>query len=102
MSGRIARFLAHSLLAAVIALLLVLAASYLNLSWVREAVNARRWRDKGQLQLRIGEYPSAALVAAIDAVDRGDNARQADDWERRKRDDEARAEQAKRDRENGR
>lgn len=40
MSGRIARFLAHSLLAAVIALLLVLAASFLNLSWVREAGGA--------------------------------------------------------------
>jgi hypothetical protein len=74
---------------------------YARLPWVHDAVTARRWRDKGQLQLRT-EYPSAALVAAIDAIDRGDNARQVDDYERRERDRQDAAEEAKRAREHGR
>jgi hypothetical protein len=74
---------------------------YARLPWVSDAVVARRWRDKGQLQLRT-EHPSAALVAAIDAIDRGDNARQVDDYERRERDREAAADEAKRAREHGR
>jgi hypothetical protein len=74
---------------------------YARLRWVHEAVNARRWRDKGALRERVG-WPSTALIRAIDLVDRGDNARQIDDLERQKRDSEARAEEAKRARDNGR
>jgi hypothetical protein len=73
---------------------------YLRLPWVHEAIAKRRWRDKGQLQLVTGN-PSRALVRAIDAIDRGDNERQADDYKRRERDREAAAEEAKRARENG-
>jgi hypothetical protein len=73
---------------------------YLRLPWVREAVAARRWRDKGQLELRVG-YPSAALVRAIDLIDAGDDARQYDDIKRRERDRKDAADEAKRARDHG-
>jgi hypothetical protein len=74
---------------------------YTRLPWVRDGVAARRWRDKGSLRDRVGPYPSLALVRAIDVIDASDAARQHDDYERSKREREAEAERAKRDRENG-
>jgi hypothetical protein len=58
-------------------------------------VAARHWRDKGALRERLG-WPTLAMVKAIDAIDAGTAARDRDDYERRERDREAAAEQAKR------
>jgi hypothetical protein len=74
---------------------------YARMPWVHEAVNARRWRDKGALRERVG-WPSTVLVRAIDLVDRSDAMRVRDDLERDRQKREADAEQAKRDREHGR
>lgn len=70
---------------------------YARLPWVREAVAALNWRDKGALRDRVG-WPTRALVTAIDAIDAGDNARQRDDHERRERDREAERERMERER----
>jgi hypothetical protein len=43
--------------------------------WVARAATARRWRDKGQLQLRVRSL-SAAMADAIDAIDHGCLARE--------------------------
>jgi hypothetical protein len=53
--------------------------------WVLRAANARRWRDKGQLQLR-ARTVSAALADAIDAIDAGVTARE--DYDHRRREEE--------------
>lgn len=74
---------------------------YPRLPWVHEARAAWHWRDKGSLRERVG-YPSTVLVRAIDLIDRGDSMRVRDDLERRQRESEARAEEAKRAREDGR
>jgi hypothetical protein len=73
---------------------------YARMPWVREAVAARNWRDKGSLRDRVG-WPTRVLVTAIDAIDAADNARQFDDQERREREREAEADRAKRAREDG-
>ena len=39
--------------------------------WVVRAANLRRWRDKGQLQMRVRSLP-AALAQALDAIDEGE------------------------------
>jgi hypothetical protein len=54
---------------------------YARLPWVHRVVQARTWRDHGQLHL-LERCPSSALVAAIDAVDLAVSDRQTDDLAR--------------------
>lgn len=53
--------------------------------WVHEVVRAHGWWAKGQLRA-LSEHPSAVLVDAVDAVERAVRAREADDYERARRD----------------
>jgi hypothetical protein len=73
---------------------------YARMPWVREAIAASRWRDKGVIRERVG-WPTETLVKALDLVDRGDSLRTRDEYERAEQKREAAADEAKRARENG-
>lgn len=51
---------------------------YARLPWVRDAVEARKWAERGELRSYAGA-PSRVLLDAISAVDAGIAARQAAD-----------------------
>lgn len=56
---------------------------YARQPWVREACNARRWAERGELRSRYGEV-SGVLCEAIDLVEHSIAARMGDDGERAK------------------
>jgi hypothetical protein len=62
--------------------------------WVLRAASARRWRDKGQLQLRV-RVLSAAMAEAIDAIDAGVTAREDYDLRRLREEREERERNAR-------